>query len=48
MNLMKSKKNGLFPEEIEQQSLAGERFKIIFNMHGLKTQKLHCRQMFMT
>ena len=45
MNLMKSSKYGLSPEEIEQRSLAGERFKTIFNMHRLEeTQKLHCRQ----
>ena len=41
---MKSRKYGLSPEELERQSLAGERFKTIFNMHRLKkTQKLHCR-----
>ena len=33
MNLMKSVKHGLSPEEIEKQSLAGERFKTVFNMH---------------
>ena len=36
---------GLSPEEIERRSVAGERFKTIFNMHKLeKTQKLHRRQ----
>ena len=44
MNLMKSRKYGLFPEEIERRSLAGERFKTIFNVHRLeKIQKLHHR-----
>ena len=33
MNLMKSVKYGLSPREIEKQSLAGERFKTVFNMH---------------
>ena len=41
---MKSKKYGLFPEEIEKRSLAGERFKTIFNMHSIeKTKRLHDR-----
>ena len=36
---------GLSPEEIERRSVAGERFKTIFNMHKLeKSQKLHRRQ----
>ena len=44
MNLMKSMKYGLSPEEIEKRSLAGERFKTVFNMHRIdKTQKLHRR-----
>ena len=44
MNLMKSVKYGLSPEEIEKRSLAGERFKTVFNMHRIdKTQKLHRR-----
>ena len=44
MNLMKSGKYGLFPEEVERRSLAGERFKTIFNIHRLeKTHKLHRR-----
>ena len=44
MNLIKSKKYGLSPEEIEQQALSGERFRTIFNMHRLeKTQRLHHR-----
>ena len=30
---MKSVKYGLSPEEIEERSLEGEQFKIIFNMH---------------
>ena len=47
MNLMKNKKYALSPEEIEPQSLAGERFKTIFNMYRLeKSQKLHRRQNF--
>ena len=44
MNLMKSVKYGLSLEEIEKQSLAGERFKTVFNMHRIeKTNKLHRR-----
>ena len=44
MDLMKSVKYGLPPEEIEKRSLAGERFKTVFNMHRIdKTQKLHRR-----
>ena len=44
MNLMKSRKYGLSPEEIERRYLAGERFKTIFNMHRPeKTQKLQRR-----
>ena len=42
MNLVKSAKYGLSSEEIEQRSLAGERFKTIFKMHRIeKTKKLH-------
>ena len=42
VNNMRSEKHGLSPEEIEKQSLAGERFKTIFNMHRIeKTKKLH-------
>ena len=33
MNLMKSVKYGLSPEEIERRSLAGKRFKTVLNMH---------------
>ena len=44
MNLVKSSKYGLSPEEIERRSLSGERFKTIFNMDRIeKTQKLHRR-----
>ena len=47
MNLIKSRKYGLPPEEIERQSLARAHFKTslnIFNMHRLeKTQRLHRR-----
>ena len=44
MNLMKSIKYGLSPEEIESQSLKSERFRILFNMHRIeKTQKLQAR-----
>ena len=44
MNLKKSLKYDLSPEEIERQSLTGERFKTIFNMHRIeKTQGLHHR-----
>ena len=35
-NTMKSEKYGLSPEEIEGGSLAGERFKTIFNMHRIE------------
>ena len=42
MNLMKSTKYGLSPKEIEKQSLAGKRFKTVFNMHRIeKTQRLY-------
>ena len=42
MNLMKSIKYALSPEEI--QSLKSDRFRILFNMHRIeKTQKLHAR-----
>ena len=34
MNNMKSIKYGLSPEEIERRSLAGKRFKTVFNMHS--------------
>ena len=45
MNLMKNKKYGMSPEEIEHSSLAGEYFKAVFNMHRLEnTQNLHRRQ----
>ena len=44
MNLMKSIKYGLSPEEIASQSYKSERFRILFNMHRIeKTQKLHAR-----
>ena len=44
MNNMKSEKYGLSTEEIEKQSLAGEQFKTIFNVHRIeKTKKLHDR-----
>ena len=36
MNLMKSTKYGLSPEKIEKWSLAGERFKTVFNMHRIE------------
>ena len=42
MNNMKSEKYGLSTEEIEKQSLAGEQYKTIFNVHRIeKTKKLH-------
>ena len=42
MNLMKSVKYGLSPEEIERRSLAGKRFKTVLNMHRIdKTKNLH-------
>ena len=44
MNLVKSSKYGLSPEEIEHRSLSGERFKTIFNILRIEqTQKLHRR-----
>ena len=44
MNLMKSKKYGLSPEEIERRALSNERLKTIFNINRLeKTQRLHRR-----
>ena len=44
MNLMKSVKYGLPPEETERQSLTSERFKILINMQRTeKTQMLHAR-----
>ena len=44
MNLMKSVKYGLSPEEIERQTLTSEQFRILFNMGRIKkTQKLHAR-----
>ena len=33
MNLMKSLKYGISPEEIERGSLAGKQFRVVFNMH---------------
>ena len=35
MDNMKSIKYGLSPEEIERRSLAGKRFKAVFNMHSI-------------
>ena len=44
MNNLKSQKYELSPEQIEKISLAGERFKTIFNIHRIeKTKKLHDR-----
>ena len=44
MNLMKSIKYGLSPEEIESQSLKSEQFRILFNRHRIgEIQKLHAR-----
>ena len=39
MNIMKSVEYGLSPEEIESRSLAGERFKTVFNMHRIISTK---------
>ena len=39
MNIMKSVEYGLSPEEIESRSLAGERFKTVFNMHRIINTK---------
>ena len=44
VSLMKSVKYDLCSKEIEKQSLAGEQFKTVFNMHGIKkSQRLHGR-----
>ena len=44
MNTMESENYRLSSEDIEQQSIASERFKTIFNMHRIdKTMKLHER-----
>ena len=44
MNLVKSSKYGLSPQEIERRALSGECFKTIFNMYRIeKTQKLYHR-----
>ena len=44
INIMKSVKYGLSPEEIEKRSLASEQFRTIFNMHRIeKTNKIHDR-----
>ena len=44
MNLMKSVKYGLSPEEIESRSLTGGGFKTLFNIHQIqKILKLHRR-----
>ena len=44
MNLVKSSKYGLSPQEIERRALSGEHFKTIFNMHRIeKTRKLYHR-----
>ena len=44
INIMKSVKYGLSPEEIEKRSLASEQFRTIFNMHRIeKTKKIHDR-----
>ena len=44
MNLIKSSKYGLSPEEIGCRSLSREQFKTIFMMQRIeKTQKLHRR-----
>ena len=40
MNLVKSSKNALYPEEIEYRTLSGERFKTIFNMHRIEKTTL--------
>ena len=36
MNLKKSTKYGLSPEEIERRSLSSERFKTVFNMYRIE------------
>ena len=45
MNLKKSVKYGLSPEDIERRSLTGEWFKTIFNMYRIeKAEKIHYRR----
>ena len=39
INLVKSAKYGLSPEEIKRRSLASEHFKTIFNMHRIEKTK---------
>ena len=36
MNIMKSEKYGLSPEEIERKSLASKQFRTILNMHRIR------------
>ena len=44
MDLMKSVKYGMSPEEIESWSLAGERFRVVYDMHRIEeTKTLHDR-----
>ena len=38
MNQIKSLKYSMSPEEIERRPLAGERFRVVFNMH--RTEKI--------
>ena len=36
MNQIKCLKYGMSPEEIERRPLAGERFRVAFNMHQIE------------
>ena len=40
MNSVQSEKYGLSPDEIEKKSLSSERFRTLFNFHGIEKTKL--------
>ena len=40
MNSVQSEKYGLRPDEIEKKSLSSERFRTLFNFHGIEKTKL--------
>ena len=45
MSIMKSKKYGFSPNEVEKRALESERFRTVYNMHRIdKTNKLNIRQ----
>ena len=39
MNIVKSEKLGMTPNDIEKNSLSGERFKILFNFKRIEQSK---------